>query len=118
MESAGEVWLDLEHRCGFCSIECDKRVQIGITSGCGTHATLGILESTLCTNGAKFNLKSACKSSIKTPCTNRPIRCNVCQCVFWSYNILIHHTLNHSHLTYTDTCHPSEDEIKNVKKSN
>ena len=84
----------------------------------GKNATEGIPDASMCTYGAKFNLKSACTSSKKTPCTNRPIRCSVCQCVFWSYNILFHFSLNHSHLSYTDKCHPSDDEISNVKKSN
>jgi len=34
-ECVGDIWIDLEHRCGFCGIDCNKRVQLGITSGAG-----------------------------------------------------------------------------------
>ena len=92
-------------------------MDLGITSGNGKYATEGILDSTLCTYGYSFSLKAAVKSTIRTPCTNRPVRCKVCKCVFWSYNIMTHYALNHSHLTCEETCHPSEGEIANVKKS-
>jgi hypothetical protein len=115
--SVGDNWADLEHRCGFCGIECNKRIELCKTSGAGLYATEGIAESSICDNGKWFTLKPAKKISKRTPCTNRPVNCKVCLGVFWSYNILIHYSNQHSHLTCDETCHPSEDEIIKVKAS-
>ena len=116
-ESFGDNWVDLEHRCGFCGVECNKRIELCKTSGAGVYATEGIAESSICDNGKWFTLKPAKKISKRTPCTNRPVNCKVCLGVFWSYNILIHYSNQHSHLTCDETCHPSEDEIIKVKAS-
>jgi len=114
---ARSEWHDLEHRCGFCGAKCDKRVDIGITSGHGKQATEGIPDSCVCSFGYPFSLGSALKSSKRTPCTNRPIRCKICKCVFWSYNILIHYALQHSHLTCEEKCFPTQEEILAIKAS-
>ena len=67
--------------------------------------------------GYPFSLGSALKSSKRTPCTNRPIRCKICKCVFWSYSILIHYAFQHSHLTCEEICFPTQEEISAVKAS-
>ena len=83
----------------------------------GKQVTEGIPDSCLCSYGYAFSLKSATKSSKRTPCTNRPTRCKICKCVFWSYNILIHYALQHSHLTCEGKCFPTQEETFNVKAS-
>ena len=74
----GEIDHD-EHLCGFCgSIGCS----IGIvkTPGNGVRKTFGPKSD--CTLFRAFSLKPAADSKI---CTNRPVNCEICNQVFWSY---------------------------------
>ena len=57
---------------------------------------------------------SAAKSSKFSPCTNRPIECNLCDKVYvWSYNIDQHYSLIHPNIR--PECFISEDEKNKVK---
>ena len=38
-----------------------------------------------------LSLKPASKGSIRSPCTNRPIICEICNECIWSYNINYHY---------------------------
>lgn len=60
------IWEDNEHRCSVTgSVTCDKRKEIGNTSGFGKNATEGIIEAFIWMNGAAFSLKPAANSSKK-----------------------------------------------------
>jgi hypothetical protein len=38
---------------------------------------------------------SAAKSTTFSPCTNHPVKCDLCQGIYWSYNLKIHYQQNH-----------------------
>ena len=48
-----------------------------------------------CTAFKKFSLASAQKSTDNTPCTNRPVACQICKVVYWSYALGKHYEQKH-----------------------
>ena len=48
-----------------------------------------------------------------SPCTNRPIKCESCNNIIWSYNISAHYKLDHP--TLLTPCYLSSEERKKVK---
>ena len=78
--------------CGFCGqIGC--KIDLVTTSGYGTYKTIGPHSN--CLYFYPFKLGPAAKSTKRSPCTNRPIKCEVCNQVYWSYNILFHYQAIH-----------------------
>ena len=83
--------------CGFCGMVGCK-IDIITTSGYGNSRTLGPKSN--CTHFYPFKLGPAAKMSKRSPCTNRPIRCEVndCKQVYWSYCIIYHYQSMHPNL--------------------
>ena len=42
-----------------------------------------------------YTLGSAAKSTSRTPCTNRPLKCTVCAATIWSYSMALHFERKH-----------------------
>ena len=103
------------HRCGFCGrIGCT--VSLVKTSGFGVNATYG--PESDCDYYYKFSMKDsntaeAKKIPISYPCLNRPIKCQHCQYIYWSYNIEAHHLTFHKGITFKPLV--TEKEIRMVK---
>ena len=57
-----------------------------------------------------FSLKSAFN-----PCTNRPIKCEMCSLVVWSYNMRSHYSMAHSNNDLPEKYLLKDDEIKKLK---
>lgn len=95
--------------CGFCgTMGCSLSLETNIP---GKNAPNCPLSN--CTFFTKFSLKSAEKSTKTSPCTNRPVKCEVCKLVYWSYNIQIHYERNH--IGHNIPSMISEDEIIKMK---
>ncbi len=84
------------NNCGTCGlIGCSIEVFI---KGRGNSKHDSAKSS--CSNFPKnFSIHIAKKSSKYSPCTNHPVRCEVCNKCFWSYNMETHYKAEHVHLT-------------------
>ena len=61
-----------------------------------------------------FSLKAAAKSSKNTPCTKRPVKCEICPAplnIVWTYDLRTHYTNLHSLVTVQNDGIISSDEI-------
>ena len=67
-------------------------------------------------NFCRFNLKSASKVTKRSPCTNRPILCKICEQCYWSYNIKNHYKDAHMLIDCAEEAIPSQFEIECVLK--
>jgi hypothetical protein len=81
-----------EHLCGFCGIVGCK-ISIVKTSGYGTSANYG--PDSDCKYKIRFSLGAVAKGSKSAPCTNRPVKCAICQNIYWSYNLEQHFENSH-----------------------
>jgi hypothetical protein len=45
---------------------------------------------------------TAAKSTTFSPCTNYPVKCDLCQGFYWSYNLKIHYQQNHPSICFPD----------------
>ena len=61
-----------------------------------------------------FNLKPTSNGSIRSPCTNRPIVCEICNECIWSYNINYHYQSKHNLNDVPNELKITEDEKKRV----
>ena len=87
--------------CGFCGLDgCSVDLVRG--SGRGKNTTL--VPGGNCEYLHKFSIKSAEKSTKSGPCTNRPVACEVCKVIVWSYNLPEHYRKKH-------TNHPIPSQI-------
>ena len=99
--------------CGFCGlIGCS--IALECTSGRGANKTFGPV-SVDCKYRYNFSLKSAEKISAFNPCTNRPIKCEMCSLVVWSYNMKSHYSMAHSNNDLPEKYLLKDDEIKKLK---
>ena len=71
----------LEDVCGFCGM---SGCSIGIVQGSGRGKTASKIISSDCEYRVKLSLKAAEKSTKSSPCTNRPVTCNLCNVTEWS----------------------------------
>ena len=83
----------LENVCGFCGLH---GCTIDLVPGSGRGKTAILTASSNCSYKKKFSLKASETSTKTGPCTNRPVRCDICKYVLWSYNILTHYKDKHS----------------------
>ena len=100
------------HRCGFCGrVGCDiKLTQIGSVENGTIHP-----EST-CKYYYKFSYKSKAKIIKSYPCTNKPVSCDQCKGVFWSYNLEEHYQRSHSGLLCPEMITDEERRLLLTKK--
>ena len=99
---------NLKDACGFCG----EKVNIGkcnleIAKGSGRGKTTSEVPKSGCEYFEKFSITSAAKGSKTSPCTNRPVECQVCKRVFWSYNMYDH----------VETCHSDYPKAEWVTKN-
>ncbi len=101
-----------QHTCGLCGlVGCSITL---VSSLCkGSH----IMKPTSydCKYFVNFNIKSAQKSNQYSPCTNCPVKCDVCDGIYWSYNMECHFNENHNVFLLSDKYLVSEKEQIDVK---
>lgn len=96
--------------CGDCINDQTCNIQIKKTSGFGEKSNYGPFSN--CKYYVKFSLKPAEKSTKNKPCTNRPVKCERCDTILWSYNIEAHYRLNHDGHEIPNMI--SEEEIRRL----
>ena len=74
----------VNYPCDFCGIGSTCSIQLKKTSQHhkGPHSD--------CKYFYKFSLTSATKVTARSPCTNVPMQCTICQQVHWKYNMATH----------------------------
>ena len=85
---------NLKNACGFCGMI--GKCYIDIIKGSGRGQTASEVPDSGCEYFEKFSIVAAGKGSKRSPCTNRPVECQVCKRVFWSYNMHQHFETSHS----------------------
>ena len=103
---------DLGVVCGFCSMK-DYSIELERGSGRGKTATL--VPGSNC-EYSKFSLKSAEKSTKSGPCTNRPVLCDQCKTVQWSYNLPFHFRSKNSDYPVPKRIADEEEKSMGIKK--
>ena len=96
--------------CGFCGVVCGN--QINLVKGSATNKNY--VPKSDCLYFHNFSLKSASKSSARSPCTNRPINCPNCNKVIWSYNAKFHYKEDHPLLELPSILFIEENEKNSV----
>jgi hypothetical protein len=105
------------HVCGYCG---SSSTGCTITLNKGTGKNLNPESS--CPNFFKFNYKAAEKSTNTSPCTNRPILCqlfSICKKHVWTYNLSLHYKEYHPNETMDDETKklmPTQVEISAILK--
>jgi hypothetical protein len=104
------------HRCGYCGlIGCN--VSLVKTSGFGEKANYG--PESDCEYHYKFNFakksstEEAKKIPVSYPCLNRPVKCEHCEHIYWSYNMEAHHSKAHRGIDFEQLV--TEEEVRLVK---
>ncbi|KAJ7479108.1 hypothetical protein FB451DRAFT_1131301 [Mycena latifolia] len=80
--------------CGFCG-------QAISGGNCTIAIAAGNKANSSCPDSYAFQIKAASKPSAAKPCTNVPIRCDLCKDVHWKYNMVQH--LHDRHRTWEVT---------------
>lgn len=88
--------------CGFCGESGEHKISLKKTS----HQTL--IPHSNCPKMIKFSLAAAAKTVGRNPFSNRPVACQVCKEVYWSYAMKKH--FDHSHIGHTCNIIVSEEE--------
>ena len=99
-----------EHLCGYCG-EIGCSIAIVKTSGNGIRATFGPRSD--CSLFREFSLKPAEDSKV---CTNRPVKCEVCNDDFWSYNLEKHYSNKHKDQTFVSKITSAEIRVLPSKR--
>ena len=80
------------HLCGFCgNIGCS--INLESSSGFGKNKTIAVKSD--CPYFYKFSENRSLKLRKANPCLNRPIQCEHCHEVVWSYNMNEHFKISH-----------------------
>ena len=77
--------------CVFCGL---SGCTIVVVSGRGKTASF--IPDSNCPYNVRFPLKAAETSTKSGPCTNRPVCCDGCKAVVWSYNVSYHYKHRHN----------------------
>ena len=104
---------DLGVVCGFCGM---KDCSIELEGGSERGKTATLVPGSNCEYLSKFSLKSAAKSTKSGPCTNRPVLCDQCKTVQWSYNLPIHFRSKHSDYPVPKRIADEEEKFMGIKK--
>ncbi|KAJ6608018.1 hypothetical protein B0H10DRAFT_1816716, partial [Mycena sp. CBHHK59/15] len=80
--------------CGFCG-------QAISGSNCTAGIAGGKKVNSSCPHSYPFQITAASKSSAAKPCTNVPMRCDLCTDIHWKYNMMQH--LQDRHPTWETT---------------
>ena len=95
--------------CGFCGGSTGCSISLRKT----THK-IRVPESN-CSMFQKFSLTSAQTSTANTPCTNRPVDCQICKVVYWSYAMQKHYEQKHVDSPCPELIAEEEKAIMKVK---
>jgi hypothetical protein len=88
---SGEVLADV---CGFCGTYCKTSLGLKLTPGTKNNGTYKAQSN--CTHDYDFSIASCLKLSDNNPCSNRPVKCELCEnAVVWSYGLNLHYSLLH-----------------------
>lgn len=98
--------------CGYCGL---ASCSIALVRGSGRGKTMTMIPGSNCAYQVKFSLKSAEKSTKSSPCTNRPITCEHCKTVQWSYNLPKHCKEKHSDYPIATTITDEEKKLLGVE---
>ncbi len=103
------------NNCGTCGlIGCSIEV---FTKGRGNSKHDSAKSTWFSSNFPKnFSIHIAKKPSKYSPCTNHPVRCEVCNKCFWSYNMETHYKAEHVHLPILECFILVDEKIDNVSK--
>ena len=88
---------------------------IDLVRGSGRGKTVTLIPGSNCAYQIKFSLKSAEKATKNGPCTNRPITCDRCKTVQWSYNLPKHYQDKHSDYPIPTTVTDAEKKLLGVE---
>ena len=96
-----------EYPCGLCGVRAsigqvmlEPNTVLGCPCGVvGTAAHPKPSHQCKLVGDVSYTLGAAAKSSTKTPCTNRPIKCTVCSAAVWSYSMAAHFEKKHIGMT-------------------
>ena len=85
------------HRCGFygligCTLSLQKR------SGYGDSKIFGA--QSYCQYHHRFSMKVSDKVPKAYPCSNRPVKCEYCDEIYWSYHMEAHHLSKHKGMIF------------------
>ena len=95
------------YRCGYCGdLGCDISL---INSGSVENGTLH--PTSHCKYYNKFSYNKTKTTLVKSnPCTNKPVPCEQCKGIFWSYNLAEHYKRMHTGVSCPEMI--TEDERK------
>ena len=94
--------------CGFCGLKAGHSISLQSTS----HKTK--IPQSNCPDYRKFSLASARTSTQNTPCTNRPVECDICKVVYWSYYLKKRYEENHAASVCPENI--SDEEVNAMRK--
>ncbi|KAH9177425.1 hypothetical protein EDB89DRAFT_1844866, partial [Lactarius sanguifluus] len=87
-----------EERCGLC-LRPASMCPIYLTKGRGVGGRVSVdLSKSKCPNLVRFNYKNASQSSERSPCSNVPVVCSLCQPgspAVWTYCLHSHYRTRH-----------------------
>ena len=101
------------HRCGFCG-EISYTIDLVTTSRYGNNAAYGPKSDfAYFTDISKRTNNNLVLSN---PCSNRPVHCELCETVYWSYNLASHYLLIHPGIKCPEQISKKEFEFIKIKK--
>ena len=62
-----------------------------------------------------FSLTSAKKITDYSCCTNRPIKCDLCKCIYWSYNMRKNYELKH--INCVIPAFVTDEDVEKIEKT-
>ena len=89
----------------------DGKCYIEIAKGSGRGQTASEVPRSGCEYFEKVSIVAAGKGSKRSPCTNRPVECQLCKRVFWSYNMYQHIETCHSDHPKSDWVIKEEERV-------
>ena len=58
-----------------------------------------------------FSMKVSDKIPKSYPCSNRPVKCEYCDEIYWSYNMEAHHLAKHKGMNFNSLITESEERL-------
>ena len=84
--------------CGFCGTSCNSSLGLRLSSGSKAKGTYKAQSN--CPYAYEFSMACAIKQSANNLCSNRPVKCELCEnSIVWSYGLELHYAQKHQGLT-------------------
>ena len=83
------------HCCGYCG-EIGCNIDLVVTSGYGRNVKYGPRSD--CEYYTDISKRADNKFVKSYPCSNRPVKCEQCETVYWSYNLTAHYSKTHPNI--------------------